>query len=105
MTESEIREIVEQKIRSVVEPGEQTGSSGHLGFVEFRVDSLAINPMDRGRVKVDYTYTVFIETEFTYYPDNPPHEYKYGQSIVIDRNRRIVEESEREILDGTGFDW
>ena len=42
--------------------------------------------------EIPYSYTVFVETEFTYYPDNPPHEYTREGVARVDDEGRILED-------------
>jgi len=68
-----IREQVAHKIAKTHQLGYKSGGSGHLGHISFEIDKIEEpQQTDKGWL-VDYEYTLIIETEFTYYPDNPPH--------------------------------
>ncbi|MEW6181862.1 MAG: hypothetical protein AB1500_01620 [Bacillota bacterium] len=91
--ESEVLEIINRKIRSDEGPGHQTGGSGHAGFVEYKIDGFQTRQISRELLEIAYRYRVSVETEFTYYPDNPPAEYFYQKVIVVNREKEIVSET------------
>ena len=99
-SDSELKEIVEAKIKRDEDLGERAGGSGHLGFVSFELlgiqDPKTIVLKDVECCEITYTYVIIVETEFTYYPDNPPYEHKYQKTIVIDPSGNIVEETPKE---------
>lgn len=95
-SEKEIRDIVNTKICQDEDLGEQVGGSGHLGYKSYKINQ--INKPEKIQTdnnqeiwRITYSYTVYVETEFTYYPDNPPREYRYKKTIFLDRNRKFVE--------------
>lgn len=45
-----------------------------------------------------FLVNLYVETEFTYYPDNSPHEYKYRKTVILDKKRDIVNEFPKEAL-------
>jgi hypothetical protein len=94
------REIVTRTIEHDEQLGEQAGGSGHLAEVSYEIDEIAapVEVVDEGRTlfEIAYAYTLITVTEFTIYPDNPPHESSYRKSIVVDEEGTIVEESARE---------
>ncbi|MFX0125228.1 MAG: hypothetical protein ACFFAE_16495 [Candidatus Hodarchaeota archaeon] len=101
-TEKEISEIIKDKIELDENLGEQVGGSGHLGYKSFKIDHInkpkkIITATDK-TWRITYTYTLSVETEFTYDPDNPPHEYKYKKAIILDKRRKIIDESPKEAL-------
>ena len=99
--EPKIETIVESKIKRDEELGSLTGSSGHLGHKSYVVDEISpLKQVDRGW-EITYKYTIIVESEFTIYPDNPPHEYKYEKAIVVDDIGNVIEESEKVSLGGT----
>ena len=101
-TEPELRDIIKDKISHDEKLAEQVGGSGHLGYVSYKIDS--IGKPERIQIeagdgwKIIYAYTVIVETEFTYYPDNPPYEYKYKKTNIIDDKRKIISHSQKEAL-------
>ncbi|MFX1517164.1 MAG: hypothetical protein ACFFC6_12750 [Promethearchaeota archaeon] len=94
-SEQEIREIVNNKICQDEDLGEQVGGSGHLGYKSYRIDQVnkpeKIESDNEELWRIIYEYTVYVETEFTFYPDNPPHEYKYRKSLFLDNNGKLLE--------------
>ena len=75
---------IEAHIKSKHKLGEQSGGSGHKGHVSFRVDNYEQRKLEDGKTEVSFKYTIFTETEFTYYPDNPPYEDRYESKIIIE---------------------
>ena len=92
-TDKEILEIIHNKIKTDEKLGEQTGGSGHLGYVSYEFKSYSTKQLTPERLEIIYTYSTFVETEFTYYPDNPPMEYEHTKRIVVDSKKRIIDEN------------
>jgi hypothetical protein len=91
-TGEELRKIVDSHIRGRERLGEQAGGSGHLGYVSYALGEIGIPVRGEGGVwEIPYSYTVFVETEFTYYPDNPPHEYRREAVARVDDEGGILE--------------
>ncbi|MHA2497892.1 MAG: hypothetical protein ACXAEI_20670 [Candidatus Hodarchaeales archaeon] len=99
-SDSQLHNIIEAKIAQDEELGDQVGGSGHLGNVSYELTEINIPKKvqtDRGTGwEITYSYTIIVVTEFTIYPDNPPHEQKYRKTIVIDDKGRILRESPKE---------
>lgn len=74
---------IEGYIKSRHRLGEQGGGSGHKGYVSFRVDDYEVHDIEDNKTEVSFKYTLITETEFTYYPDNPPYEDRYESKIII----------------------
>ena len=93
-TESEVRNIIQTKTRQDENIGEQVGGSGHSGYVSYEI--VNINKPERVQTgtrdgwRITYVYILIVETEFTYYPDNPPYEYKYRKTVIIDDKGQII---------------
>ncbi|UCG02809.1 MAG: hypothetical protein JSW11_02235 [Candidatus Heimdallarchaeota archaeon] len=103
LSETEIREVIKGKIDQDENLGEKVGESGHLGYTSYEIDHISKPVKQPGEIwKVAYIYTLYVETEFTYYPDNPPYEYKYKKTIFLDEKGKIVNESPKETL-GNSF--
>jgi len=110
-SDSKIRGIVAAKIEADEALGEQVGGSGHLAYVRYDIDKISkpkkVETEEETVWEITYAYTISVETEFTYSPDNPPHEYKYQKTIVIDAEGKIIRESKKEVkgsnIDLTGF--
>ncbi len=92
-SETEIREIVQRQIEAEEQLGAQAGGSGHLGHCGYTVDEVKTRRLADGQLQVIYRYTLFVETEFTCYPDNPPQEYPRQKTVVLDRNGQVIPES------------
>jgi hypothetical protein len=91
-TGEELRKIVDSHIRGRERLGEQAGGSGHLGYVSYALGEIGEPVRGEGGVwEIPYSYTVFVETEFTYYPDNPPHEYRREAVARVDDEGGILE--------------
>ena len=107
LPKAKIEKIVTRVITRDEKLGHRAGGSGHSGHTSFVINTLG-NPKKikfKGRTawEVTYDYTISIETEFTYYPDNPPREYQYRKTITLDDNgkeKRAREYSkQRNIID------
>ena len=72
--------------------GEHVGGSGHLGFKSYQLKNIDMTTLPDDKIQVIYGYIVSVETEFTYYPDNPPMEYPRKKKIIINSTGDIVEE-------------
>ncbi len=90
ITDLEVFEIIKQKITADEMPGEQAGGSGHLGFVNYRINHFNTRQISPQQWEIAYSYTVYVESEFTYYPDNPPNEYTHEKKIIVNRDKEIV---------------
>jgi hypothetical protein len=99
-SEKRLEDIVHDKIGQDEKLGDQVGGSGHMSFVSSSIDE--IKKPEKAMIdgkdcwKIEYHYTVTVETEFTYYPDNPPYTYKYGKTIHVDDDGNLISESGRE---------
>jgi hypothetical protein len=91
LDDHEVRSILERKISEDENLGERAGGSGHLGFVDYRLEEHSVRRITPDSVVIDYRYTVTVETEFTYYPDNPPAEYANHKRITVNSRREIVD--------------
>ncbi len=89
-SQEEIEEIVNNIIKQDEKLGEQVGGSGHLAHNSYKIDKIETEILIDNRLRINYNYTTYIETEFTCYPDNPPYEYQHSGSIVINDNKNII---------------
>ena len=94
----EIRNIVSNQIEKDESLGEQVGGSGHLGYVDFQIDSIDEPKKVPEGWEITYRYTVSVTTEFTIYPDNPPSENGYEKTIVVDEKGDLVKVLGSEII-------
>ena len=74
MTKEELEILVRQDIEKHEKLGDQAGGSGHMAHVSYEIRSIDSRTLGKNRIKVFYSYVTYTETEFTYYPDNPPYE-------------------------------
>ncbi|MFW9917313.1 MAG: hypothetical protein ACFFGZ_17035 [Candidatus Thorarchaeota archaeon] len=99
-SDSQLRNIVETKIKQEEGLGNQVGGSGHLGNVNYELTEISSPkkvPTECGvGWEIAYCYTIIVVTEFTIYPDNPPYERQYRKTIVIDNMGHIIGESPKE---------
>ena len=83
------REGLEKIIRSAIESeeklGEQSGGSGHMGYVDYNIDKIDEPVLTEEGYSVSYSYTLIITTEFTYEPDNPPYRVPVSKTLLIDK--------------------
>lgn len=100
MTMEEIRNVIEEYIRIEEKVGDQTGGSGHLSNKNIKLFQISEPiPITKNLKSISFKYAVFILTEFTYYPDNPPYETHYAQTIIIDNSGKIIEINSKEMID------
>ncbi|MFX1508036.1 MAG: hypothetical protein ACFFDC_18280, partial [Promethearchaeota archaeon] len=70
-TKKKIREIIKGKINQDEELGEGVGGSGHFGYKSYRINHIMepekIQSCNEVHVRITYEYTIYVETEFTYY--------------------------------------
>ena len=86
-----IENIILRYIKSNHTLGDQSGGSGHMGHVSCTLDEFDFKELGDGNIEVQFKYTLLTETEFTYYPDNPPQEDKYEKSLLLNRELQIIE--------------
>jgi len=103
-SDSKLKNIVSAKINEDETLGEQAGGSGHLGYVEYEIDEICRPKKvetDKGQGwEITYYYTIIVTTEFTIFPANPPYEYKYKKTIVVDDEGNIIKEIPKETVGG-----
>ncbi len=87
-----IKAIIRKQIEKDERLGDQVGGSGHSSFVSYTIKDYETKPLENNALKIKYSYEVTVETEFTYYPDNPPQVYKHEKTIVVDRTGLIDSE-------------
>jgi len=101
-SDSDLKNIVNAKINEDETLGERVGGSGHLGYVRYEIDEICQPKKvetDKGQGwEITYYYTLNVTTEFTIYPDNPPYEYKYKKTIVVDDKGNIIKELQKEAV-------
>ena len=100
LSEDKIKAILLEFLKKQEGTGTQTGGSGHLSDIGVFIDKLVISDQTE-EVEVSVEFIVLIETEFTYYPDNPPKEYKYIQNFKIKMDGKINSYSDKEFIGGS----
>ena len=88
---SEMERVARREIERREKLGHAVGGSGHAGFVSYRIDELAAKAAGEGKIELRCRYVLIVETEFTYYPDNPPAEYAREWSITIDEAGNVAD--------------
>ena len=89
-TDKEIDEIINQKISDDEKLGDQAGGSGHMGFVSYKINHFKTRQISPQQLEITYSYTLYVETEFTYYPDNPPMEYPHEKTMIVNSDKQII---------------
>jgi len=95
LLEKEILEIIKKKIESDEKLGHQSGGSGHMGYVSYEIKDYKTRQINPDQLEISYHYCLYVETEFTYYPDNPPMEYHHKKVIVVNRDKDIISENKK----------
>jgi hypothetical protein len=85
ITPEELEIIIRSRIESAEKLGEQSGGSGHMGYVDYNIDKIEEPVLTDEGYTVSYSYTLIISTEFTYEPDNPPYRVPVSKSMLIDK--------------------
>lgn len=91
-SKDEILDIIKRKIEIDEKLGDQTGGSGHKGFVSYQIENFTTRQLSQDQLEITYNYCIYVETEFTYYPDNPPMEYPNKKVIVVNKDKQICDE-------------
>lgn len=91
-TNEEVENIVKSYIEQVEKIGYQSGGSGHMGFVSYDLREFNFVEISEEQIKITFKYIVIVETEFTYYPDNPSQETEYEKEIIINNKKEIISE-------------
>jgi hypothetical protein len=85
LSTADIEKLVREKIEREEKPGESAGGSGHLGNVDYRIESIEKPVPVKGGFRIKYRYTRIITTEFTFEPDNPPYQVPLEGCLIIDK--------------------
>jgi len=93
LTKKEILELINQKITADEKLGDQVGGSGHMGFVSYKINFFKTRQISPELLEITFSYTIYVETEFTNYPDNPPMEYPHEKTIIFNRDKEILPET------------
>ncbi len=90
LSRDELESIVNTQISTIEKIGEHGSSSGHMSSVSYILNKLDFYNIENGNIKIHYTYTKYIETEFTYYTDNPPYEYNINRVMIINKKNKSI---------------
>ncbi|MBU0765927.1 MAG: hypothetical protein KJ607_13965 [Bacteroidetes bacterium] len=90
LSKKQIEEIIRHQIDKDEQPGYKSGGSGHLGHISCMLDEVGEPEKTKTGWKVDYTYHTIVETEFTYYPDNPPYVHYYRKLMILDKEAKVL---------------
>jgi len=96
MTKEEVEAIVRKHIEDIEKLGEYGSTNGHMSSTTYELDTISFDEYEDGCIHINYSYITFVETEFTYYPDNPPHEYPHVRMMVINKDRQIISDTSLE---------
>ena len=88
--EDKIEQAIKQYIESTHKLGDQAGGSGHMSNVSYNIDEFNFKEQADGNIELMFKYTLITETEFTYYPDNPPYEDHYEKQLLLNRELNII---------------
>lgn len=99
-TEQIVRQYIEEKENL----GSNTGGSGHLSYTGYTVQAIEEPVTSNDGFVLKFSYTVSIETEFTYYPDNPPIEYYHTVSLQTTKEGKIVKVIAHETSSNINFE-
>ncbi|MHA1732513.1 MAG: hypothetical protein ACTSU5_11250 [Promethearchaeota archaeon] len=90
-----LEEIVRADIERKEDLGTSAGGSGHLADKGAELGYIAppvVLDTGAGEAwRIKYTYKVQVVTEFTQYPDNPPHEYERRGQVLVDAEGNLLE--------------
>lgn len=92
MDESPYHAAVIDWIQKNHDLGDSAGGSGHMGFTSYHLNKILLQENI-----LEVTYTIIVETEFTYYPDIPPIETTYLQLFSV-QNNTIVPMGEPKVM-------
>ncbi|NQU88779.1 MAG: hypothetical protein HQ541_23800 [Mariniphaga sp.] len=98
-------EIVKTKIETDHKIGNQSGRSGHMSYVSYILHDLKIHTAKNENKQITYWYTIYVETEFTYEPDNPPYKYNYCKMFTLTENKDIIENPYSNIENTVSQKW
>jgi hypothetical protein len=101
-TRQEIESIIRKHIESKEKLGHHGSTSGHMSHTGYSLDEYSFEEIEDAKIRVKYSYTTVVETEFTYYPDNPPYEYYHEMEMLLDKDMNIL--SDKVLETNTNFD-
>ena len=91
-TKVELEKVISDNIIKDENLGERAGGSGHLSSVSYKIERFSSEEIENGKWKIDFTYSLITESEFTYYPDNPPYTTYFKNTIIINSETEITED-------------
>ena len=69
-----------------------------MGHVSYKLKSFTYTRESDDEMRIEYDYVVYVETEFTYYPDNPPYEYPHAKSISLNIHSGDITDLKKDIF-------
>jgi hypothetical protein len=94
--------VVDEFLQATENIGDQVGSSGHMARVSLTIDKVDVpmQVMHEGvpAWEITFIYTISIESEFTIYPENPPREHTYQQTIIVDGSRTVLHKGVKKVV-------
>ena len=85
ITEKKLMELIDLAIKASEKLGDQHGGSGHLQHISYLVTEIKTKQLQKDKLEVWFCYNLYVETEFTYLPENPPIEYIKTGTIILDK--------------------
>lgn len=92
-SDREILKVIKHVIDKDEKIGYNTGGSGHSAYKSYKIENFKTQWISDIKCEIHYSYTVYVETEFTYYPDNPPERYQRSRIITINSDGKVIEAS------------
>ncbi|MBN1926460.1 MAG: hypothetical protein JW798_11550 [Prolixibacteraceae bacterium] len=92
-----IKEAIEKEHKT----GMQAGGSGHMGFVSYTLNDFKVSFLNDNTKEITFQYTIYVETEFTYEPDNPPYSYPYCKKIHLNSKNQAIGKPEEALMNET----
>jgi len=100
LSNEKINQIITKYLEVSENVGEHAGGSGHLSDKSVKITKIFEAFLNAPNTwEISFQYVVFVITEFTYYPDNPPHETHYKSSIIIDDLGQIIYTFPKEMIE------
>ncbi len=99
ITTEAVEAIIRKHITATEKLGHHGSTSGHMSHIGYSLDEFTFEETEENTISIKYSYTTVVETEFTYYPDNPPYEYHYKKEMIIDKEHNIISDELLEYSD------
>jgi hypothetical protein len=100
-SKEQLETVAKTNIASNYKLGDLTGGSGHMGHRSYSIDKMEEPAQKDENWSFTFEYSIYVETEFNYYPDNPPQEDSYSKTVTLNRSGIIVSEEDPKYLGGS----